>query len=83
MSRICVICGKKRIIGSSQKHKRGVAGKRWKNRTTKTPRVFMPNLQVKTIEVGGESKQIKLCAKCIKRIKNFNSIGKYKSIKFV
>lgn len=76
MSRVCEICAKKRKIGSSQKHKRGVAGKRWKNKTTKTPREFLPNLQMKTVTVGGETKQMKICAKCIKRIKKFGNVKK-------
>jgi large subunit ribosomal protein L28 len=77
---VCDICGKGKSVGSSRTHKRGVAGKRWKHRVTPTPRLFKPNLQKRTVMINGEKKQMKLCGKCIKRIKNFKSIGEYKSI---
>ena len=80
---VCDICGKHKVVGRSQQHKRGVAGKRWKKRAPKTSRTFYPNLQKKTVKLAtGEKKQMKLCAKCIKRIKKFGSIKKYKSISF-
>jgi len=78
MANACYICGKKAVFGSSQKHRRGVAGKRWKNRVTATPRLFRVNLQAKTIMVGGRPKKVKLCAKCIKRRK-FDSAKAYLS----
>lgn len=69
MANACYICGKRAVSGSSQKHRRGVAGKRWKNRVTPTPRLFKVNLQVKTIMVDGKPKKVKICTKCIKRMK--------------
>jgi large subunit ribosomal protein L28 len=83
MAYSCEICGKSTSIGSSQKHRRGVAGKRWKNRTTKTPRTFKPNLQKVGVVVNGERKKMLLCAKCIKRIKKFGSIKDIKNISLV
>ncbi|OGM18595.1 hypothetical protein A2686_01740 [Candidatus Woesebacteria bacterium RIFCSPHIGHO2_01_FULL_38_10] len=80
MSYVCDICGKKTKIGSSKKHKRGVAGKRWKDRVTATPRLFKPNLQKKTIIVSGEKRKVKLCTKCIKRIRKFGSVKSYSNI---
>jgi large subunit ribosomal protein L28 len=80
MSMICDICGKHKAVGRSQKHKRGVAGKRWRKAVTATPRVFKPNLQKKTVIVSGEKQKMKLCAKCIKRIKKYKSIKTYKNI---
>jgi len=65
----CYNCEKKTVIGRSQKHRRGVAGKRWMYRTFSTPRVFMANLQSYTITEAGKKKKVTLCAKCIKRIK--------------
>lgn len=82
MSYVCQICHKGNVAGHSKKHKRGVAGKRWKFRAQVTPRLFKINLQKKTVVIGGEEKQMRLCAKCIKRIKNFGNIGNYKSISF-
>jgi len=69
MARICYNCEKKTVHGRSQQHRRGVAGKRWKKRTTSTPRVFMPNLQAVTIMENGRAKKVMLCTKCIKRRK--------------
>lgn len=65
----CYLCEKKTQMGRSQKHRRGVAGKRWMYRTFLIARVFKANLQKKTIEIDGQSKQVTLCAKCIKRLK--------------
>ncbi|RJR28316.1 hypothetical protein C4564_05845 [Candidatus Microgenomates bacterium] len=65
MAYICEICEKQAVSGSSQKHRRGVAGKRWKNRVTPTKRLFKPNLQ----KITFEGKTQVLCAKCIKRLK--------------
>ena len=69
MANICFKCGKRAVFGSSQKHRRGVAGKRWKNRVTPTPRMFRPNLQPFTIKVAGKPNRVMLCTKCAKRRK--------------
>lgn len=61
----CADCEKTSVVGKSQKHRRGVAGKRWKSRVTPTPRLFRANLQ----KYHGET----LCAKCIKRRKKDSS----------
>jgi len=65
MSMVCENCGKKRVFGSSQRHGRGVAGKRWNKRAQETKRTFSPNLQV--------YKGKKLCTSCLKKIKAKNS----------
>ena len=83
MSLVCEICEKKKAVGRSQQHKRGVAGKRWRKRAQSTPRLFKPNLQKKTVVLKGEKKQMKLCAKCVKRIKKFGSVKDYKNIAVV
>ena len=81
MSYMCEICGKKSTIGRSQQHKRGVAGKRWKKRAQETRRVFKPNLQRKTIVMAdGERQQMRICTKCLKRIKNFGSVHDLKNV---
>lgn len=80
MSYICQICGKKNIMGRSQTHRRGVAGKRWRHRSQVTPRLFRVNLQRVTVKLNGEDKKMRLCTKCIKRIKKFEKIGDYKQI---
>jgi len=56
-------------MGRSHTHHRGVAGGRWKKRAPKTAKAFAPNLQRVKIMISGVEKQVKLCTKCIKRIK--------------
>lgn len=80
MAYICEICGKSTSVGRSQQHRRGVAGKRWKKRAPSTPRLFKPNLQKVTLNINGEIKKMKICGKCIKRIKKYGSIKSYKNV---
>ncbi len=76
MENSCYHCGKKVLYGRSHTHHRGIAGGRWKKRAQKTRRVFKVNLiRISIIEVGKE-KRVKLCAKCLKRIKKDISEGK-------
>jgi len=70
-------------MGRSQKHKRGVAGKRWKFRAQETPRLFKVNLQRVTLKINGEEKKMRICTKCLKRIKKYNSIRNYSNIAVV
>ncbi len=77
---ICYICGKKAVVGRSQQHKRGVAGRRWKKRAQSTRRVFRANLQSKRVTINGEEQKLKLCTKCIKRIKKYGKIKTFKNI---
>lgn len=72
----CYHCGKTTLYGRSHTHHRGVAGGRWKKRAQKTQRVFKPNLQAVTILNQGEEARVKLCMKCLKRIKKDVSEGK-------
>lgn len=67
MSYICQKCGKGITYGRSQRHGRGVAGKRWIKRAQSTLRTFRPNLQKIAVMVGKEKTQMLLCTKCIKR----------------
>lgn len=55
--------------GRSHTHHRGVAGGRWKKRAQKTPKLFRPNLQGVIILVDQKEMRVKLCTKCIKRVK--------------
>jgi len=65
----CYHCQKGIIHGHSHTHHRGVAGGRWKKRAPKTARIFFPNLQKVEILENGKVKNVKLCTKCLKRIK--------------
>ncbi len=73
---VCFNCDKGAVRGRSHTHHRGVAGGRWLKRAPKTQRVFKPNLQRVTIVVQGNQAAIKLCTKCIKRIKKDTLDGK-------
>lgn len=56
-------------MGRTHTHHRGVAGGRWKKRAPKVQRVFYANLQVANILVAGKVKRVKLCTRCLKRVK--------------
>ena len=83
----CYHCGKGIIFGRRHTHHRGVAGGRWKKRAPKTRRIFEPNLQKVDIIQAGEVMRVKLCTKCLKRIKKdmkegvrpFLTLDSYKS----
>jgi ribosomal protein L28 len=83
MSYICEICGKKNVMGRSQKHHRGVAGKRWRKRAPETSKLFKVNLQRVTLKIGGEEKKMRICTKCLKKIKKDGKIKSYSSISVV
>ncbi|OGK12656.1 hypothetical protein A3I50_05175 [Candidatus Roizmanbacteria bacterium RIFCSPLOWO2_02_FULL_37_9] len=72
----CYHCGKSIIFGRRHTHHRGVAGGRWKKRAPKTSRIFKPNLQHVDIIEDGEVKRVRLCTKCLKRIKKDLREGK-------
>ncbi len=65
----CYHCGKGVLFGRSHTHHRGVAGGRWKKRAQKTQRLFRPNLQKFEILEAGKLLTVKLCTKCVKRVK--------------
>ena len=79
MSYACENCGKKTVAGRTQRHHRGVAGKRWRNRAPMTLRTFKPNLQKASVLVSGVYKQMKLCTSCIKKLKKEGKIKTYKT----
>jgi ribosomal protein L28 len=69
MAYICDNCGKAIAYGRSQRHRRGIAGKRWAKRTQKTLRLFKPNLQKVSVLVSGKKTTMRLCTKCVKKFK--------------
>lgn len=71
----CFYCDKGTVFGRSHTHHRGVAGGRWKKRAIKTNRMFKANLQRVSILLEGKKIQIKLCTKCLKRIKKDTAEG--------
>lgn len=72
----CYHCGKSLLYGRSHTHHRGVAGGRWKKRAPKTQRIFKANLVRLSIIEKGVSKRIRLCTKCLKRVRKDMSDGK-------
>jgi len=68
MSRVCEICGKGPVRGSTilrrgQPKKKGGIGQ---HVTAITPRVFRPNLQTVRAVVNGKTKRIRLCTSCLR-----------------
>ncbi|KXK08828.1 MAG: 50S ribosomal protein L28 [Microgenomates bacterium OLB22] len=83
MAAICLICGKGSMYGRSHTHRKGVAGGRWKKRAQKTPRIFKANLQNAAVDLGGFRTRVRLCTKCIKRIKKDVADGKTPKLNLV
>jgi ribosomal protein L28 len=82
MKNVCFHCGKGILMGRQHTHHRGVAGGRWKKRAPKTAKAFAPNLQKVRVMVGDVAKQVKLCTKCIKRVKKDIADGKTPFVRF-
>ena len=55
MARVCEICGKKPSVGNNVSHAHNLTKRRW-----------LPNLQTVKADVGGSTKTLRVCAKCIK-----------------
>lgn len=79
----CFHCGKGVLYGRSHTHHRGVAGGRWKKRAPKTQRVFKPNLQSVKVIQGSEEIRVKMCMKCLKRVKKDLTDGKTPFVQLV
>jgi ribosomal protein L28 len=83
MKNVCFNCGKGILMGRQHTHHRGVAGGRWKKRAPKMVKAFAPNLQKVRIMVGDVAKQVRLCTKCLKRVKKDVLEGKKPSVTIV
>jgi len=55
MSRICIICGKKPVVGNTVSHSHH-----------KTKRWWIPNLQKVSILIAGKKRKEYVCTKCLK-----------------
>lgn len=67
---ICQVCTKSKQYGHNVSHSHRV-----------TKRVFNANIIIKRVFVDGKVKRIKICSKCLKRVRNFGKIkGKDTSI---
>ena len=68
MMRVCVICGKRPVIGSAVTHrgmlkKKGGVGRRT---VRVNSRRFLPNLQRATIILNGTVTRVRVCTACLK-----------------
>lgn len=72
----CFHCEKGVMHGRSHTHHRGVAGGRWKKRAQKTQKIFKPNLQPIVVINQGKEQRVRLCMKCLKRVKKDITDGK-------
>ncbi len=72
----CYHCGKGLLYGRSHTHHRGVAGGRWKKRAPKTQRIFKANLVRLNIIEKGKAIRVRLCTKCLKRVRKDMIDGK-------
>lgn len=64
--RACQVCGKKSIIQKSGAHQYGGG---WAMRATKKRAVWMPNLHASKVTVDGVRRTMRLCTKCLRRVK--------------
>jgi len=64
--RACQICGKKSMIQKSGAHQYGGG---WAMRATKKRRVWMPNLHAAKVTYMGVRRTMRLCTKCLRRVK--------------
>ena len=69
MEKNCYHCGKSVLYGRTHTHHRGVAGGRWKKRAPKKQKIFRANFVRLSIIEKGVEKRIKLCTKCLKRVR--------------
>lgn len=59
----CDLCGKKPVFGRSIRHK---SSGKWERRAHKTSRMFRPNIQAATLLVGGVSRHMHVCTRCLR-----------------
>ncbi|MCR4324256.1 MAG: 50S ribosomal protein L28 [Candidatus Curtissbacteria bacterium] len=64
--RACQICGKKMIVQKSGAHQYGGG---WAMRAQKTRATWKPNLHSVKVTYQGVRKTMRLCSKCLRRVK--------------
>ena len=77
----CDQCGKGVVFTTIQRHKRGVAGGRWKKRAQKSRKIIKPNLQAYRGLLNGKQGKWKLCTRCLRTLKRGPRIKKEKKEK--
>ena len=76
--RACAVCGKKSIIQKSGAHQYGGG---WAMRATKKRSVWQPNLHAAKVTYKGVRRTMRLCTKCLRRVKA--EMAKLKKSSFV
>ena len=64
--RVCQICGKGSMIQKSGAHQYGGS---WAMRAPKKRAVWLPNLHKAKVTYGGVHRTMRLCTKCLRRVK--------------
>lgn len=65
----CQNCGRGAKMGRTSKHKRGVASHKFAKRAPKKAKLFRANIQKTTFKIGGMKVTMKLCSRCLKRMR--------------
>lgn len=65
----CDRCRKGRLVSTRQRHKKGVAGGKWKYRAPKTRKISKPNLHRFNGFLNGKKGKWRLCTKCLRIVK--------------
>jgi large subunit ribosomal protein L28 len=55
MSKMCEICGKGPVVGNNVSHAHNKTKRRW-----------YPNLQTVKVSIGGQTKKLKVCTRCLR-----------------
>lgn len=78
--RACEVCGKKSMIQKSGAHQYGGG---WAMRATKKRVVWMVNLHSVKVTYNGVRKTMRLCAKCLRKVKGEMKIAESKKVPYV
>ena len=76
--RVCQICGKKSIIQKSGAHQYGGG---WAMRAAKKRAVWQVNLHSVKVTYKGVRKTMRLCTKCLRRVKSQMQAKEIKTVK--
>ena len=76
--RVCQICGKKSIIQKSGAHQYGGG---WSMRAAKKRAVWQVNLHSVKVTYKGVRKTMRLCTKCLRRVKSQMQAKEIKTVK--
>ena len=55
MSKVCDICGKGPVVGNNVSHAHNKTKRRW-----------YPNLQTVKVSIGGQTKKLQVCTRCLR-----------------